>query len=136
MTLSGVNLTTTNGATLVTNNTLILYPKSPTVNDQFTYSISDGHGGTGVGIVNILLSGTTSSALSITSITGSNPTALKAFGIPAYTYIVERSTNMVSWVPISTNTAASTGDVNVIDNFTDLGGVPPVSAFYRLTWNP
>ncbi|HSY19841.1 MAG TPA: MBG domain-containing protein [Candidatus Acidoferrales bacterium] len=136
VTLSGINLTTTNGGTLITNSTLILYPKAPTANDQFTYSISDAHGGTNIGIVNVVLNGTTSSALSIASITGSNPTAVKAFGIPAYTYIIERSTNMVSWVPISTNTAASTGDVNVIDNFSDLGGVPPTSAFYRLSWHP
>jgi len=73
---------------------------------------------------------------SITSITGGNPNGLTAYGIPGFTYITERSTNLTDWVEISTNTAATNGVISVSDSFSDLGGSAPSSAFYRLLWQP
>ena len=63
---------------------------------------------------------------------------LNAYGIPGYRYITERTTSLAPalWVAISTNTAADNGVLSVPDPFTDLGGIPPRSAFYRLKWQP
>jgi cell division protease FtsH len=46
-------LTTTNGITLLTNGTFITYSNTVNVADQFTYTISDGHGGTASATANI-----------------------------------------------------------------------------------
>jgi len=59
VTLTGVNLTTTNGVTLQTNATSIIYATDPNVADQISYSISDGFGGTTVGYINIQVSSDT-----------------------------------------------------------------------------
>jgi hypothetical protein len=147
--LTAINLTTTNGVTLalintttnndgsyvITNNAFIGYTNSLDVNDQFSYTISDGFGGTSTGIVNIInpfVPGT-----QITGPVNGGPAILNFFGVPGDNYITQRATNLVSavWVNISTNTAAPNGAFNVTDDFSDLGGTP-ASAFYRLVWTP
>ncbi|HTR41576.1 MAG TPA: cadherin-like domain-containing protein, partial [Pseudomonadales bacterium] len=141
----GVNLLTTNGATLVNNGSYILYTNSvtPNVNDSFEYTVSDGQGGTNVGTVSIVVNnsnlfGQTSPQLAVT---GTNAT-VTFFGIPGYQYIVDRSTNLMTgsgWVPISTNTAPTDGVIKIMDDFRDLGiPVPPLPSpvFYRLQYNP
>jgi Bacterial Ig domain/Phosphoesterase family/Cadherin-like domain len=140
----GLNLLTTNGATLVNNGSYILYTNSvtPNVNDSFEYTVSDGQGGTNAGTVSIVINnnlfGQTSPQLSMTS----TNTTVTFFGIPGYSYIVDRSTNMVmgaGWVPISTNVAPSSGVIQILDNFQDLGiPIPPLppAVFYRLQYNP
>jgi hypothetical protein len=134
--LTGINLGTTNGVNLATNSTLILYTNSPNVNDQISYGITDGQGGTNIGYINIVVSGSVTGTNSITQIVSGNPTTLTAYGIPGYSYITERSTDMTTWVDISTNTAASNGIISVTDNFIDLGGVQPMAAYYQLKWHP
>ena len=59
---------------------------------------------------------------------------LTYFGIPEYRYVTQHSTNLASggWLSISTNTAAASGEVDVIDSFMDLQGGAPGSMFYRL----
>jgi hypothetical protein len=136
VTVSGINLVTTNNVNLATNSTWILYPSSPNVADQISYSISDGQGGTNIGFVNIVVNSSVTGTNSIVKIVGGNPTTVMAYGIPGYSYIAERSTNLTSWVDISTNTAATNGGINVNDNFGDLGGNVPSSAYYRLKWQP
>jgi Domain of unknown function DUF11/IPT/TIG domain len=50
-------------------------------------------------------------------------------------YNVERSTNLLTgWVVVWTTNAPPGGLFNYTDNFTDLGGIPPASAYYRLSW--
>lgn len=138
MTLTRFNLTTTNGVNLVTNSSWILYTNSSNVNDQFSYSLSDGQGGTSIGYVNIVVTNSVTGTNSIVSIAGSNPVTLKAYGIPGYCYVAERATNLspAVWVDITTNTAATNGIISVSDSFSDLGGNPPTSSYYRLKWHP
>jgi hypothetical protein len=140
----GLNLTTTNGTTLATNSTFILYTNSvtPKVNDSFEYTVGDSQGNKAIGTVYIFLNnnvvGQTSTNLIITS------TGITAnfFGVPGLQYTVERSTNLIQglgWVSISTNTAPVNGLMQVIDSFKDLGiPVPPgpSAAYYRLRYNP
>jgi len=71
------------------------------------------------------------------TVTVSNGTAAVTFyGKPGLTYVTQRSTNLVNWVSIATNTVSSSGVINVTDNFSDLGGNIPISAYYQLGWSP
>jgi len=135
--LAGLNPVTTNGVTLATNAAWILYPDAPELNDQFSYSISDGAGATNIGYVNIVMKTSVTGTNSITRITVGNPTILTALGIPGYSYITERSTNLPpTWVDISTNRAATNGVLTIWDYFGDLGSNQPATSFYQLKWQP
>jgi hypothetical protein len=138
VTLAGINLVTTNGVNLATNIGWILYPNSANVNDQLSYSISDGFGGTNIGYINVVITNSVTGSSSIAGITTGATNVVSAYGIPGYSYILERATNMALavWVDVSTNTVAPNGALNALDNFSDLGGQPPSSAYYRLKWQP
>ena len=132
--------TSTNGVIVTTAGTNYLnYYNTNNVNDQFRYTVTDGFGGTNSGLVSIVVSNASVGQITgqFSSFTG-GVANLVFHGIPNYSYITERSTNLGLnvWVDISTNTAAATnGVINVSDAFGDLGGVPG-SAYYRLKWQP
>jgi hypothetical protein len=77
-------------------------------------------------------------SISVASVVSGNPTTLTAYGIPGYTYVTQRATNLVSagWVNIATNTVATNGVISVSDKFSDLGNRQPGDAYYRLSWSP
>jgi hypothetical protein len=56
------------------------------------------------------------------------------FGVPGFTYLTQRSTNLAlgNWVSISTNTVPANGVLQVIDSFTDFGDTAQNPSFYRL----
>jgi hypothetical protein len=131
--LAGFNLTSTNNVAVSTNGQLILYPKTAAnLNDQLSYTITDGQGGTNVGYINIVVNGSLTGPVQVV---GGNPTTLTGYGLPGFSYIAERSTNLVNWVDIATNTAAANGVITVTDYFSDLGSNAPPSAFYQLKWS-
>ncbi len=146
------NLVTTNSVNLIftpdvtndgnnfvfTTNSFVVYTSGSNANDHFSYGISDGQGGTNIGYVNIVVNQSVTGTNSIVSIVMGNPTTLAAYGIPGYSYITERATNLAPavWADIATNTAATNGVINVNDTFGDLGGIQPGSAFYQLKWQP
>ena len=133
---SGINLVTTNLVNLATNGTWILYTNSPNVSDQFSYGISDGKGGTNIGLVNIvIMSNITGQTTGLIS-PGGVPVTVSFAGIPGYSYSVQRATNLTDWVTIWTTNAPSGGLFDYPDYFTELGGTAPTSAYYRLRWNP
>jgi len=74
--VSGINLTTTNGVTLVTNGTTIFYSNNANSDDAFDYTIDDGHGGSATGVVII--------AASIVGQFISQPTVSGEFGDAAF----------------------------------------------------
>jgi hypothetical protein len=133
VTLAGINLTTTNGITLLTNDTFILYSNYVSVIDQFNYTLSDGHGGSATGTVQITSSPTGRFTGDPSS--SGNSMILHFAGRPGWTYYVERSTNLPVWLTISTNVAPANGVFDYIDDFHDLDE-PASSAFYRLRWSP
>ena len=131
ITLVGINLLTTNNVTLFTNATTIFYTNSPNVDDKFTYTISDGHGGTNTGAVLIQIVQSSSTATTVrlqTGVPGANTNTITLAGIPGYQYVVQFSTNLVSgqWFNLSTNTAAANGLWTVID-----GTATNAQRFYR-----
>jgi hypothetical protein len=95
-------------------------------------------GGTNIGFVNVVIKSSVTGTNSITKIVAGNPTILTAYGIPGYSYITERATNLIPflWVDIATNTAATNGVITVLDYFSDLGSNAPAAAFYQLKWQP
>jgi hypothetical protein len=86
-----------------------LYTPANATNDSFTYSVSDGIGGSATGTINVNVAPAVGSSLSINSISRSGTTAtINAFGIPGYTYVLQTATNISGpWWPISTNTAST-----------------------------
>jgi len=132
VTLSGINLTTTNGVTLVTNDTTIFYSNNANPADLLNYTITDGHGGNATGAVMIAAS-TVGQFIRPAEVNASSVT-LHFAGGPGLTYYVERSISLPpSWVTISTNIVPATGVLDYIDDFHDLSGSPS-SSFYRLRW--
>jgi hypothetical protein len=136
--LTGINLVTTSGLTLQTNGNWIFYTNNPSLADQISYGIADAFGGTNIGYINIVVAGSITDNTSITRIvTGAN-NVITAYGIPGYAYVLERATSLspAVWADVATTTAATNGLINAADTFSDLGGVAPPNAYYRLKWQP
>ena len=133
LSLAGVSLTTTNGITLASSNSFLIYSNYVSVADQFNYVVTDARGGYATGIVNIAASPTGRFA-SHASGNGDSMT-LNFVGSPGWTYYVERSVELPFWMTVSTNVAPANGLFEYTDDFHDLSGTPPV-ALYRLRWSP
>ena len=131
--LGGV-ATSTNGIVFVISGGFVLYTNTNLVDDRFTYTVTDSYGGTNSAAITLLVGNAATGTSSITSITGTNPKVLTAYGIPGFTYVTQRATNVnqTVWDDIATNTLPNN---SVIISVTDSN--PPLdSAFYRLKWQP
>jgi autotransporter-associated beta strand protein len=128
--LGGVGAST-NSATITTNSTYILYnPASGNNNDEnFSYTASDGRGGSPSANIHVSVVKWTGSTQTIT--VTNNQVTLNFAGIPSYSYAVLRSTNLTDWTTLVTTNAPAAGLFQWTDDFSDLGG-PPASAYYRL----
>ena len=133
---AGCATTTTSGATLVNDGAILRIPAGST-NDSFTYQITDGLGATNIGTV--LLPTVNVFGQTTASVTAGAGNVTASFtGIPGYSYIVQRatevsfSTGLTNWPAILT---PANGRFQIIDGFTDLGGRPR-QAYYRLVWHP
>jgi hypothetical protein len=140
VTLASLNYVTTNGVTVLANSSQILYPASaPQVTDRISYTITDGQGGTNTGYINVLVNPfVTGQPSGLVTVSGGVVTA-NFYGIPGFLYVVQRAISLGNgtvWVDIVTNTAGANGRFQVADYFADLGGRPPLAAFYRLLWQP
>ena len=129
---SVVGATVVASGALASSSTLILYtPGSPDTDDSFTYTVSDGRGGSATGTVylttdNSAIFGQQSPQLSVD---GSGNVLVKFYGVPGYTYIIQRSPDLSSWTDISTNAATT---ANPVISITDTPGSS--QAYYRLKW--
>jgi autotransporter-associated beta strand protein len=129
ITLASVELTTTNGITLLTNGTHLYYSNYVNVPDKFSYVVMDGRGGSAIGTVYI----TNSAAARFASapVLNANGVALSFVGRPGSAYYLERSTNLLSWLTISTNVAPSSGLFDFLDP-----NPPYPAAYYKLQSAP
>jgi hypothetical protein len=132
--LAGMNLVTTNNVHLTTNATYIFYTNSPNVTDQITYTIRDAQGESAAGAISVMVITTVTGQSRGVAVGGGSATAQFA-GIPGYTYSVQRSTNLVNWVTVLATNAPPGGLFQFTDTFSDLGGIAPSSAYYRLSWS-
>ncbi len=126
--------TSTNGITLTTNGGFNMYYNTSFVNDQLTYTVSDGSGGSTTGTITLTSQAFLTGQNASVSVAGSTATVNFA-GIPGYNYSVQRSTNLVDWAIILTTNTPSNGLFKCVDDFSDLGVIPS-SAYYRLQYNP
>jgi len=136
--LTNFMLTTANGVTLSTNSLQILYPASAgNENDQIQYEIMDSYGGTNTGLINIVVNPFTTGAASAAIAAGGDGSVSTTFhAVAGYQYVVQRSTDLSTWTDIGTTTAAANGTVSINDDFHDISGTKPSSAYYRLKWQP
>jgi autotransporter-associated beta strand protein len=121
--------TGTQGATVTEDAAVIYYEPVNDNNDTLQYRVKDTRGGTTTRNIQINVVESTGQAMTI-SVSGSTATVSFA-GIPSFSYQVQRSTNLADWVTLVTTNAPANGLFEWVDNFSDLGAVPP-SAYYRL----
>jgi hypothetical protein len=120
-----LDVMTTNGITLMTNGTHIFYANQIPVADQFSYTISDGRGGSFVGTINI--TNNPAGQFASAPIRNGDGVALELVGRPGVTYYLDRSTNLLEWITISTNVAPPSGLFQYLD-----ANPPEPTALYKL----
>jgi hypothetical protein len=119
-----------NGVAVSADATRVSYSGLLTNNDSFTYTVSSSTcGETATGTVFLTAVGNLTGQYSTNFVTvaGTNLT-VTFFGISNYTYQVQRSTNLISWVTLLTTNPVASGPFKIQDTI----GVAPSSAFYRL----
>lgn len=119
-----------NGVAVSTDATRVSYSGLLTNNDSFTYTVSSstcGETATGTVFLTALGNLTGQYSTNIVTVAGTNLT-VTFFGISNYTYQVQRSTNLISWVTLLTTNPVASGPFKIQDTI----GVAPSSAFYRL----
>jgi subtilisin-like proprotein convertase family protein len=114
--------TSANGGTITSSGGWLIYTPANgyTAADSFTYTITDGHGGTATAtvIVAIITDNSPSANLTITSL-GDNMYRIDGSGIPGRTYRLQHSNSDMSWVDLTSVTADPIGVFQYIDNSTD-----------------
>jgi len=130
LTLAAVTATT-NNAILQVSGGYLMYYNTNAVNDEFSYTVSDGYGGTNSANVTISMDSTPVFGQSTMAGTTGGTATLNFAGIPTYSYSVLRSTNLTGWDAIWTTNAPSNGLFQYIDP-----AAPQPSAYYRLQFNP
>jgi hypothetical protein len=107
--------TSTNGTTPTYDSNYVYCGNTDDAADQFSYTVSDGQGGTASNVVNVLVA-----VLKATGATVNvdRSVTLGFAGIPGDSYWIEAATNLngpVDWLPISTNAADTNGLWQSID---------------------
>jgi autotransporter-associated beta strand protein len=129
----------TNLVTMTTNNfggpvMYCLYYNTNQVDDQFTYTVADGYGGTNSAVITLTYASTNAivgnSSIAITGTTSVK--VVTAYGIPGYTYVTQRATNLnqLVWENLATNTLAT----NAVSFSVTDSNPPSSTAYYRLLW--
>jgi len=120
LTVSAVSATSTNGGTVTLSDTAIIY--TPAANfvgtDLFTYTVSDGKGGLGIGSIIVQVTSENDPSLNrIGSLTVTQSGVTISFaGIPGYSYTVERAASPVGpWGAIGTFTVPDNGIASYTD---------------------
>ena len=136
LTFVGVSATSTNGATIFTNATYVLYsvPPGGNVTDRFTYTVSDGTTAASGTVVITPQSDPTGITFNIVAygLVGGKPTMTVA-GIPGRSYTVQRTQDLGGspvWTDLFTTNAPAAGLFQFVDQ-TPPGG----SVFYRASNN-
>jgi len=130
LSISAVSLTSTNGSTVSLSGGTITYTPNALGSDQFTYTLSDGNGGTATGTVAVV-TGTYGIGGQVSGIVLTGGAAALTFtGLPSYKYHVQVSTNLTSWNDVLITNAPAGGVFQFNDNAAPLSDV-----FYRLMWN-
>jgi len=127
--ISTVSATSTNGAVVTWSGGDITY--TPLLNfagpDRFTYTVADGQGATATSEVEVFVSAVPLPAANQLTLHSVPEGRVVLFlGTPGATYELERSTNLLDWTPIFTNTPLH-GVLQYVETNGPAGG-----AFYRV----
>lgn len=132
---AGGLMKTVRGYTLATNSTTIFYTNATDdLADSFDYVVMDNRayrpGDTKRYATNTIAIQVADpfTPMTITQTGGTN-LALEFYGIPGYAYILQRSSNLVTWADLLTNIAPASGPDAGLLQFTD--SPPHNPAFYR-----
>jgi hypothetical protein len=129
LSVTAVSPTSTNGSAVSLSGGTIIYAPVALGPDKFTYTLSDGHGGTAIGMVTV--SNTNGLGGQISGIVFTNGVAGMTFtGIPGYQYHVQVSTNLVNWNDVLITNFPAGG----VFQFSDTAALMQ-AAYYRLMWN-
>lgn len=119
----------TAGGTVTLGSTNFVYvPLTNSVgNDTFTYTITDGRGGTNTATISVVITDGNANGLGGVEMEGTNA-RVRFMGVPNFTYTIVRGTNLPNptWQPIGTAQADGMGRVSFLDTNKPLG-----EAFYR-----
>jgi hypothetical protein len=134
LTVTGVTSPSAQGGTVTLDGAWLIYEPIAGFNsaDTFTYSISDGHGGTASGLVNVTVAAdSTEQTLNIISTTPSGADViLRIAGIAGRGYRLETTASLtppITWTPHPTG--VQTAAANGVVQFTD--PAPPAPRYYR-----
>ena len=133
LTLSGVSATSTNGGSVSLVGGMVTYaPASGFIGaDRFTYTVSDGRGGSTSGFVFVQVRSAgqgSGNMLSPVPIPGGYQVSF--LGIPGRTYTLQRAANVAGpWTTLGPVPAGANG----LGTFADTNAPPP-GAFYRTTY--
>jgi len=128
--LDSVSSSTPN-VTLLIAGGYVLYTNTNLVDDQFSYTVTDGFGGTNTAAITLTADGASGVGGQIRSVAFTGGTArLRFAGIPGYKYQVQLSTNIRDWNTVWITNAPGGGGFLFED-----GNAPTPTAFYRLMWN-
>jgi hypothetical protein len=125
-----VSATSTNGGTVTLTSTNVIYTPVGgfTGADRFTYTISDGHGGTATTFVDVLVvaTGNLPSQNQVALFMTATTSIVRFAGVPGHSYSIERSTDLITWTPLAIRVAPAHGLIEYVDS-----SPPAGSAFYR-----
>lgn len=131
--LAAVGTPSHGSVTLDSDGTTLIYIPDANYSgpDQFTYTISDDHGGLTMATNSVLVAkpgDTNYNRFSLPVRQGTN-LQVRFNGFPGYDYVIQRSTNLVDWVEILTAAAPVNGQLTFQDPIPP--SPPPAHAFYR-----
>jgi hypothetical protein len=120
--------------TVTTDGTSATYTAFNGPSDAFTYTVSDGYGGTASATVTVFINTNVQGYNLLSVVTPGNGTNVLAFSaIPTCSYALEAATNLlppILWIPQTTNPAANDGSLR----FTNVNTGP--QGFYRTRYVP
>lgn len=130
LTVSLPSGTTVNGATVALIGRWVVFGDAVSdAEDSFTYTVTDGHGGTDTGTVTVTVQDNLSESANLVSISlDGSDVVLRFHGIPGLTYEVQYTTSLdpANWVTL---TAVAPGSEGLIE-YRDVSPPPP-SRIYR-----
>jgi CotH kinase protein/Bacterial Ig domain/Lamin Tail Domain len=129
LTLLSITAASTNGATVSLAGDVVTYSPLPnfTGADLFSYTAADGRGATATGRVEILVvTAPLPSVNQIVFVPAGGDRRVRFLGNGGQPYTLQRSTNLVDWIPLHSTVAAPHGIIEYLD------AAPPAGqAFYR-----
>ena len=124
----------TNGGVVTISGGNVTYSNSVTGADSFTYTVSDGRGGTSAAAtVIVTVTPVVNQQTAQLSFNGSGNAVLVFWGVPGTSYTIQKSSNLTTWSDLTTLSANNTntqpyGRIS----YTDTGTPSGTAGYYRL----